>query len=68
MKNTAIIIIYFGNIPNYIKLFLKSCAYQENIDFYFFTDWNWHNLYIPDNVGTVVKRIKLYNELIANVI
>ena len=63
MKNTAIIIIYFGNIPNYIKLFLKSCAYQENIDFYFFTDWNWHNLYIPDNVKNIPFDKECFNDL-----
>ena len=37
--------------------------------------WEWHfsfqtssHIDKTDNVGTVVKRIKLYNELIANVI
>jgi hypothetical protein len=34
----AIIIPYFGKLPNYFPLFLKSVEYNSNIDFIFYTD------------------------------
>ena len=76
MKNQiALIVVYFGPIPHFIRLFLKGCQYNSNVDFWFFTNWDWSSLAempniknVPFTLGTVVKRIKLYNELIANVI
>lgn len=32
------VIIYFGEWPSYIKLFLNSCSYQKEIDFLFVSD------------------------------
>ena len=40
MKRIALLVVYLGEIPNYIHLFL-SCEYQKNIDFFFFTNWDW---------------------------
>ena len=34
----AIIIPYFGKLPNYFPLFLKSAEFNRNIDFIFYTD------------------------------
>lgn len=47
MKRIALLVVYLGEIPNYIHLFLKSCEYQKNIDFFFFTNWNWSILPPP---------------------
>lgn len=41
MKNRiAIIAVYFGPLPNYLPLWLKSCEYNDLIDFYLITDQN----------------------------
>ena len=55
MKRIALLVVYLGEIPNYIHLFLKSCEYQKNIDFFFFTNWNWSIL--PPK--KIVKNIKI---------
>jgi len=45
MKNRIIIIIpYFGKWPVWFDLYLKSCAFNNFIDWYFFTDCT-----LPDN-------------------
>ena len=38
MNKLCVIGVYFGNLPNYFSLFLKSCQFNKTIDFYFFTD------------------------------
>lgn len=50
MKRCALLIVYLGEIPNYIRLFLRSCECQSNIDFFFFTNWDWSKLTPPCNV------------------
>lgn len=32
------IIPYFGHLPNYFSLFLKTCAYNKNFDWLLITD------------------------------
>ena len=50
MNRTAICIIgvYFGKLPEYINLWLKSCSYNPDIDFIIFGDNKIDNL--PPNV------------------
>ncbi len=50
VNTTALIIAYFGKIPPFIHLFLKGCEYNKDIDFLFFTDWDWNTLPKPQNV------------------
>ena len=38
MNKIALIVPYFGELPNYFDLFLKSCSYNPQIDWLFFTD------------------------------
>lgn len=38
MNKVALIIPYFGKLPNYFNLFLYSCSKNENVDFFIFTD------------------------------
>jgi len=38
MKKIAFINVYFGKFPAWFPAFLKSCEYQEGIDFFFFTN------------------------------
>lgn len=49
MKHNRLCIIgvFFGKLPNYFPLWLKSCAYNKNIDFLMFTDQKIENF--PSN-------------------
>jgi hypothetical protein len=38
MKKLIIIACYFGKLPNYLNLFMKSCEKNDSIDFLFVTD------------------------------
>lgn len=48
MQRIAIVCCYFGSLPNYFSLWLKSCAANPTIDWLFFTDQTVENL--PENV------------------
>ena len=52
----------YGGIDRHNFFFASLLMYIENVLFYI------KRIYDTFKVGTVVKRIKLYNELIANVI
>lgn len=65
MKNVAIIIPYFGKIPNNIVTFLESCRINTKIDWLIFTDQNFKKFDVPlnvhiinENFETVKKRIR----------
>lgn len=50
-QRLAIIIIpYFGRFPNYFPLFLRSCAYNNEIDWLIITDNNMEGYNVPTNV------------------
>lgn len=40
----CVIGVFFGKLPNYFKLWLKSCEYNKDIDFLLFTDQMVENL------------------------
>ena len=46
----CIIGVYFGALPNYFQLWLRSCEYNEGISFYLFTDADSSAYVIPGNV------------------
>ncbi len=51
MKNELCIIgVYFGTLPHYFPLWLKSCAANPTVDFHIFTDQQLDDL--PENVCT----------------
>lgn len=50
LKRIALIIPYFGSLPNYFSLWLESASYNKSIDFLLFTDCNLSEYGIPDNV------------------
>ena len=54
MEKTKIsfIIPFFGQLPPYIDLFLKSCKNNPNYTFMFFTDLKFHQK-IPNNVKVI---------------
>jgi hypothetical protein len=45
---------YFGKIPGYMPLFLKSCAWNPTIQWFIHSDADWSGYSIPHNV-TIVK-------------
>lgn len=64
MNRIALLVVYLGEIPNYIRLFLKSCEYQEYIDFIFFTDWDWTKLPpLSNNVKINTINTRFFNKL-----
>lgn len=45
---------YFGGFPWYFRYFVKSCAYNQDVDFYIITDSNVDmDIEVPDNVKMV---------------
>src|SRR6478672_9965730 len=48
----VIIVPYFGTRPWYFDFFLKSCSYNNTIDFLLFTDWD-SLIELPSNVRVV---------------
>lgn len=49
MNKIALIIPYFGKLPNYFQLFLNSCRYNSDIDWLLYTDDKTDYKY-PSNV------------------
>lgn len=46
----VLIIPYFGQFPNYFNLWLTSCGYNKDYNFYIYTDIDTNGLPHPDNV------------------
>lgn len=44
------VVVYMGQIPPYFQLWAKSCLYNEDYDFLFFTDQNIPKGELPKNV------------------
>lgn len=49
-KDVAIIIPYFGKLPENMNTFLKTCSYNSKIDWFIFTDQNVADYTVPNNV------------------
>jgi hypothetical protein len=45
----AMIVVYMGKIPPYFQLWTKSCSYNEDYDFLFFTDQHIERESLPKN-------------------
>ena len=46
----GILALYFGNLPNYFPIWLKSCEYNQTIDFFLITDADIDAFELPKNV------------------
>lgn len=63
MKKIVLIVPYFGDFPNYFDLFLKSCSYNEQIDWLLFTDNTIEQT--PSNVKVIPMTFERLKEMIA---
>lgn len=52
MIKVAVIAVYYGKLPNWFNLWVKSCEYNPTIDFLFFTD---------QEIENIPKNLKIYN-------
>jgi hypothetical protein len=65
MKKVILIICYFGKLPNYFNLFMRSCAKNNEIDFLFVTDCESQiNQNIPRNFHVLPMAFNEIVELI----
>lgn len=55
----GIIGIYFGTLPNYFSLWLKSCETNKEIDFLIFTDIDKPTELLPDNVRWIPYTLEM---------
>lgn len=54
MKNkVAIVLPYFGSLPSYFPLFLRSVELNPDFDVLFVTDINLSGVHVPDNVQVI---------------
>ena len=51
--SVALIQHYYGKLPNYFPLWLKSAGFNKNFDFIFFTDTDFSGYNVPDNVHVI---------------
>ena len=57
MKKICIIVLYFGKLPDYFPIWLKSCEFNKNIDFLVITNDKTSYIY-PKNVKVIYKTFK----------
>lgn len=64
MEKIAVISVYYGKLPPYYKLWLRSCELNSTIDFIFVTDieLDW----LPDNVHQINMSFSNFHNLIEN--
>lgn len=65
MKKLCFIIPFFGKLPNYFQLFLKSCKYNPNYNWLVFTDDDTCFDY-PENVSKVMMTFEQLRERITS--
>lgn len=65
MKKCCFIIPYFGKLPNYFQLFLKSCEYNPTFNWIVFTD-DMTDFHYPDNVKRIGMSFKELQKLVQN--
>ena len=62
IKKLVLLTCYFGKLPWYFILFLKSCEYNPTVDFIIYSDAKNHIL-LPNNVKIVPFTLKEFNQL-----
>lgn len=61
MEKIAVISVYYGKLPPYYRLWLRSCELNPTIDFLFFTDIELYDL--PENVHLINMSLQSFKEL-----
>lgn len=61
MKKCCFIIPYYGQLPNYFNVFLKTCEMNKNFDWMIFTD-DQNNYNCPDNVKIIYDTIENFKK------
>lgn len=61
MKKCCFIIPYYGQLPNYFNVFLKTCETNKNYDWMIFTD-DQNNYNCPDNVKIIYDTIENFKK------
>jgi hypothetical protein len=64
-RKIVIVLFFFGKLPWYFKLFLKSCGTNPFVDFLFFTDNSPADFDVPANVKFIFFRLEDFNALAA---
>lgn len=62
-KKCCFIIPYFGKMPNFFQLFLKTCSYNPEYDWIIFTDDNYKYNY-PPNVTVRIITFEKIREIV----
>ncbi len=63
----ALVIPYFGKFPDYLSYFLETCAFNKNIDFWFFCDNPWSGAkHTAPNVRVIPMTLLEFNVLATN--
>ncbi|MFT9223981.1 DUF6625 family protein, partial [Liquorilactobacillus satsumensis] len=57
MKKCCFLVPYFGKLPNYFPVFLKTCAYNKDFNWIIFTD-DVREFDFPDNVERKIMSFK----------
>lgn len=52
-NSVALIQHYYGKLPNYFPLWLKSAGFNKNFDFMIFTDIDFSGYKVPENVHVI---------------
>ena len=64
----CVIGVYFGNLPNYFQLWLRSCEHNKAVSFYLFTDADSSEYTIPENVRWITYSIDQMRERASEVL
>lgn len=62
-KKCCFIVPYFGKMPNYFNLFLKSCEYNKEFEWIFFTDDEGEYEY-PNNTKRIIIKFEELKQII----
>lgn len=68
MQQTALILPYFGTLPNYFELWLLSAGTNEMITFLIFSDCDFSKYKMPKNVHVVQMTFEQVKERVAKVL
>ena len=60
--------VYFGTLPNYFQLWLRSCEHNKGVTFYLFTDADSSAYVIPTNVRWISYSIDQMREKASEVL
>ena len=64
----CVIGVYFGTLPNYFQLWLRSCEHNKEVSFYLFTDADLSAYVIPTNVRWITYSLEQMRERASEVL